>query len=79
MKTKEERNALKKEVETESKERQKLTDDELEQVSGGGLNWGPFNDAVVPCYWCKQSVIIYKDRDVYCFHCGGLLRASLYE
>ena len=36
MKTKKERNALKKEVETESKERQKLTEEELAQVSGGG-------------------------------------------
>ena len=35
MKTKEKLNALKKEVETESKERQKLTDEELEQVNGG--------------------------------------------
>ena len=36
MKNKEELNALKeKEVETKSKERQKLTDEELAQVSGG--------------------------------------------
>ena len=36
MKTKKELNALKeKEVETESKERQKLTDEELAQVTGG--------------------------------------------
>ena len=55
-----------------------LNDEELEQVSGG-LNWGPFNDAVVPCHWCKESIVIYKDRDIYCYHCGGLLRASLYE
>ena len=59
-------------------ERIPLSDDELEQVSGG-LNWGPFNDAVVPCYWCKESIVIYRDRDIYCYHCGGLLRASLYE
>ena len=38
MKTKKELNALKeKEVETKSKERQKLTDEELAQVSGGGI------------------------------------------
>ena len=37
MKTKKERNALKeKEVETESKEPRKLTEEELEQVTGGG-------------------------------------------
>ena len=35
MKSKEELNALKEEVESESKERQKLTDEELAQVSGG--------------------------------------------
>ena len=36
MKTKKERNALKeKEVETESKEPRKLTEEELEQVTGG--------------------------------------------
>ena len=41
MKTKEERNALKeKEVETESKEPRKLTEEELAQVSGGAYNNG---------------------------------------
>ena len=38
MKTKKERNALKeKEVEAENKKPRKLTDDELEQVSGGSV------------------------------------------
>ena len=41
MKTKEELNALKeKEVETESKEPRKLTEEELAQVSGGAYNNG---------------------------------------
>ena len=35
MKTKEERNALKKEVETMSRKRRELTEEELEQVTGG--------------------------------------------
>ena len=35
MKTKEERNALKKEVETMSRKRRELTEEELEQVAGG--------------------------------------------
>ena len=61
-----------------SEEKRALSDEELEEVRGG-LNWGPFNDAVVPCYWCKESIVIYRDRDIYCYHCGGLLRASLYE
>ena len=78
MKTKEELNVLKSEFENMNKKLTELSDDELEQISGG-INWGPFNDAAVPCYWCKQSVIIYKNRDIYCSHCGGLLRASLYE
>ena len=41
MKTKEERNALKEEVEAESKEPRKLTDEELAQVSGGGVSQNP--------------------------------------
>ena len=36
MKTKEEPNALKEEAETASKKLHELTEDELEQVSGGG-------------------------------------------
>ena len=35
MKTKEELNALKEEVEAESKQRRELTDEELAQVTGG--------------------------------------------
>ena len=38
MKTKEELNALKEEVEAESKEPRKLTEEELAQVSGGSEN-----------------------------------------
>ena len=37
MKTKEELNALKEEVETVSKKLHELTDEELEQVAGGGV------------------------------------------
>ena len=37
MKTKEELNALKEEVETLNKKLAELTDDELEQVSGGSV------------------------------------------
>ena len=39
MKTKGELNALKEEVETVSREPQALSDDELEQVTGGGKIW----------------------------------------
>ena len=37
MKTKEELNALKEEVETQNKKLHELTDEELEQVTGGGF------------------------------------------
>ena len=39
MKTKEELNALKEEVETVSKKLHELTDEELAQVSGGGVGY----------------------------------------
>ena len=78
MKTKEELNALKEEVETQNKELHELTEEKIAQVTGG-LNWGPFNDATVSCCWCNTRVVIYKDRDIQCFNCKGLLRASLYE
>ena len=55
-----------------------LSDDELKQVTGG-LDWGPFNDAVVRCYRCGADNIIYKDRDSNCCVCDVLLKASLYE
>ena len=61
-----------------SEKKRALSDEELEEVRGG-LTWGPFNDAVVPCYWCKENVVIYRVRAINCPHCGGLLRASLYE
>ena len=45
MKTKEELNALKEEVETESKQRRELTDEELAQVSGGVVLLSVFESA----------------------------------
>ena len=49
MKTKKELNALKeKEVETESKKPRKLTDEELEQVSGGLQGGDTFEYVIVP-------------------------------
>ena len=38
MKTKEEQNALKEKAEAESKEPRKLTEEELEQANGGGID-----------------------------------------
>ena len=46
MKTKEELNALKEEVETVNKKPHELTDEELAQVTGGdtACNWGKIGD-----------------------------------
>ena len=41
MKSKEELNALKEEVETQNKQRRELTEEELEQVSGGAGGASP--------------------------------------
>ena len=46
MKTKEELNALKEEVETLSKKLRELTEDELAQVSGGVTYEGGFNEGL---------------------------------
>ena len=48
MKTKEELNALKEEVETLNKKLDELTEEELEQVSGGGLPFYDERDIVLP-------------------------------
>ena len=62
MKTKEKLNALKEEVETESKQRFELTEEELAQVSGGGrlmLRENPESTAVV-----AESEVKLKERAV---------------
>ena len=49
MKTKEELNALKEEVETLNKKLAELTDEEIAQVAGGGQNyWLPIKDGGKP-------------------------------
>ena len=55
MKTKEELNALKEEVETLNKKLYELTDEELAQVSGGG------NNEIFVCY---PKAVIVAPRDV---------------
>ena len=50
MKTKEELNALKEEVETVSRKLHELTDEELEQVSVGTTNHGE----TLPCKYCSE-------------------------
>ena len=70
MKTKEELNALKKEVENLNKKRKKLTEDELAKISGGGgvvtcnrcNGTGYINNA--PCRVCKGSGGIYDPNYV---------------
>ena len=48
MKTKEELNALKEEVETLNEKLHELTDEELEQVTGGALPFYDKRDLVLP-------------------------------
>ena len=49
MKTKEELNALKEEVENVNRKLAELTDEELEQVSGGwGIHFGPNGMSTTP-------------------------------
>ena len=50
MKTKEELNALKEEVETVNKKLAELTAEELAQVSGGTANQGE----TLPCKYCPE-------------------------
>ena len=71
MKTKQELNALKEEVETVSKKLHELTEEELAQVSGGGeLPGGPTFDGVFPgntitaedphCAPCTVGSVLYN-------------------
>ena len=63
MKTKKEQNALKeKKVEAESKEPRKLTDEELEQVSGGGKKADIISIATGMIIEIKTGVDEYVER-----------------
>ena len=65
MKTKKELNEIKEEVENANKQRHALTEEELEQVTGGGMLWASK---------CKftgtQSCVGHHDE---CGACQGLL------
>ena len=50
MKTKEELNALKEEVETLNKKLAELNEEELEQVNGGGVDWQHFSDKFLDAF-----------------------------
>ena len=56
-----------------NEEKKALSDEDLEQVTGGGngdnLPWGPFNDCVVNCPNCNALQIIYKDQ--FPWHCNN--------
>ena len=58
MKSKEELNALKEEVETVSRKLHELTEDELEQVVGGESKWGTTCSGVTP-YICNNPQCDY--------------------
>ncbi len=50
MKTKEELNALKEEMEIVSKKLAELSEDELAQVNGGGVDWQHFSDKFLDAF-----------------------------
>ena len=64
MKTKEELNALKEEVEPLNRKLHELTEEELAQISGGNGNWNPIEDQTVPvkdgdhCPRCKGGFMV---------------------
>ena len=66
MKTKEELNALKEEVEAMSKKLRELTDEEMAQVTGGHINY-------YYCSKCDLRVLAPAKSGgaVKCFKCGG--------
>ena len=85
MKTKEELNALKEEVETLNKKLHELTDEELAQVSGGTpeSNGDPFAGLVeggvyksqytgAPCDYCKIAIINHDNKGMIDFWPGVL-------
>ena len=65
-----------------NKERKVLTDEELEQVSGGQSNYGPVcrskpKDVClsVGCYWSDKSYRCYYDEaDAYAWESGQITR-----
>ena len=85
MKTKEELSALKEEVENLNKKPDELSEEELEEVSGGssadmiskerGLKFGDYVQRVCPNNSCsKKGVIVWVDKNTTkCACCGGKL------
>ena len=73
MKTKEELNALKEEVETVSKKLHELTEEELAQVSGGGeVKKAPLN--MTKCPFCGGGITYTgasPQGDLLEFNCGN--------
>ncbi len=75
MKTKEELNALKKEVETVSKKLAELNDDELEQVTGGAYEGGDI------CFLCGGELVFIFDTSggVSQYKCTGCGKTLFYD
>ena len=72
MKTKEELNALKEEVEAESKQRCELTEEEAAQVRGGGVGIVCNRECIDP--WCSNYLVQVFTNRTTCHICGGPIR-----
>ena len=75
MKTEEELNALKEEVESMNKKLADLTDEELKQVSGGAYEGGD------TCFLCggKLEFVIHTSGLVSWYHCTGCGKTLIYD
>ena len=78
MKSKEELNALKNEVEALSRKLAALTEEELAQVTGGTPFWGPFHDALITCPQCGTTQIIYESP-THCKECDFMLWDFMFQ
>ena len=72
MKTKEELNALKKEVEAMNKKLAELTEEELKQVSGGAPMHRELKKTQLVCPDCGYVLAEYPEGTTYMIEEGGL-------
>lgn len=73
MKAEEELNGFKKEVGTENAEIAHLTEEEMEDVSGGRKGSPKSWEIYCPCIGCQRWIIYTdKDRPYRCPYCGTL-------
>ena len=75
MKTKEELNALKEEMETLSKKLAELNEEEMKQVTGGAYEGGDI------CFLCggKLEFTVHTSGGVSWYHCTGCGKTLIYD